>query len=307
MNKTRVLVLGATGYVGRHIVQALAGTDWAEPIAASRRGPLPLDATDASALASALRQADAVVNAMTASAQDMIANAQALRTALSDRPGLEPIRLVHFSSMAAYGSAQGLVDEERPLLGDLGPYSAAKAETERLLRDCGAQAVMLRPGCIYGGGSPQWSVRIARLLRAHRIGDLGAAGDGYSNLVHVRDVVQAVTAALRLPEAAGQAYNLSMAQAPTWNEYFIAYARALGATPVSRIGARRLKLEAKALAPALKIAEIAGRKLGLTDLPPPISPSLLRTWQQDIRLSPDKAQRELGLRWTPWLEALDQG
>jgi len=299
-NKMRVLVLGATGYVGRHIVQALAATDWAEPIAASRRGAVALDATDTTALVPALRQADAIVNAMASSPQDMIANAQALRAALAGTP----MRLVHFSSMAAYGNVEGPIDEDQPLLGDLGPYSAAKAQAEHILRDC-AQAVMLRPGCIYGRGSPQWSTRIARLLRAHRIGDLGAAGDGCSNLVHVDDVAQAVLAALLRPQAGGQAYNLSMAQAPTWNEYFIAYARALGATPVSRIGARQLRLETKALAPALKVAEIAGRKIGLArHLPPPIPPSLLRLWQQDIRLTSAKAQRELGLQWTSWPDAL---
>lgn len=299
-NKMRVLVLGATGYVGRHIVQALAATDWAEPIAASRRGAVALDATDTTALVPALRQADAIVNAMASSPQDMIANAQALRAALAGTP----MRLVHFSSMAAYGNVEGPIDEDQPLLGDLGPYSAAKAQAEHILRDC-AQAVMLRPGCIYGRGSPQWSTRIARLLRAHRIGDLGAAGDGCSNLVHVDDVAQAVLAALLRPQAGGQAYNLSMAQAPTWNEYFIAYARALGATPVSRIGARQLRLETKALAPALKVAEIAGRKIDLArHLPPPIPPSLLRLWQQDIRLTSAKAQRELGLQWTSWPDAL---
>jgi nucleoside-diphosphate-sugar epimerase len=299
-NKMRVLVLGATGYVGRHLAQALAATDWAEPIAASRRGAVALDATDTTALIPALQRADAVVNAMAGSPRDMIANAQALRAALAGKP----MRLVHFSSMAAYGNVEGAIDEGQPLLGDLGPYSAAKAQTENILRDC-AEAVMLRPGCVYGDGSPQWSARIARLLRAHRIGDLGAAGDGCSNLVHVNDVAQAVLAALQQPQAVGQAYNLAMAQAPTWNEYFIAYARALGATPVSRIGARQLKLETKALAPALKIAEIAGRKIGLAwRLPPPLPPSLLRLWQQDIRLSSDKARRDLGLRWTPWLDAL---
>ncbi|HEX7748506.1 MAG TPA: NAD-dependent epimerase/dehydratase family protein [Bordetella sp.] len=299
-NKMRVLVLGATGYVGRHIVQTLAATDWAEPIAASRHGAVALDATDTTALIPALQRADAIVNAMAASPQDMIANAQALRAALASKP----MRLVHFSSMAAYGNVEGSIGEDQPLLGDLGPYSAAKAQTEHILRDC-AETVTLRPGCVYGDGSPQWSARIARLLRAHRIGDLGAAGDGCSNLVHVDDVARAVLAALQRPQAGGQAYNLSMTQAPTWNEYFIAYARALGATPVSRIGARQLKLEAKVLAPALKIAEIAGRRIGLArSLPPPISPSLLRLWRQDIRLSSAKAGRDLGLQWTPWLDAL---
>ena len=106
-NKMRVLVLGATGYVGRHIVQTLAATDWAEPIAASRHGAVALDATDTTALIPALQRADAIVNAMAASPQDMIANAQAL-TDGDDGParGAAPIRrLTAQPSPASQGKA----------------------------------------------------------------------------------------------------------------------------------------------------------------------------------------------------------
>lgn len=304
-SKMRVLVLGAKGYVGARVVAALAASDWATPIATTRRTPAPgerqLDATDAVALQLAFKEVDAVVNCVAASPEAMIAGAHALRVAQDTRPN-GPLPLVHFSSMAVYGSATGVVREDSPLLDDLGGYGHGKIRAEALLtgQPC---VVTLRPGCIYGPASPQWSERIANLLRAGRIGDLGAIGQHCSNLVHIDDVVAAVLAALRSPQASGQAYNLVMADAPSWNEYFAAYAEALGLGPLKSISPSRLKLESLVAAPMLKIAEIAGRKIGLRDLPPPIPPSLRKLWAQDIRLVSDKARSDLGTSWTP----LDQG
>lgn len=301
--KARILVTGATGFVGRRIVQALAASDWAEPVAASRhagKGLRQIDPLDAGSLGAALADADGLVNGMAGEPAAIVANARALRAALDARA--TPMPVVHFSSMAVYGAATGRVDENAAL-DAVSPYGLAKTEAEQWLAPL-QSVTILRPGCIYGRGSPQWSVRIAHLLRTRRLGDLGAAGDGCSNLVHIDDVVCAVLAALRTPSAGGRAYNLAMADAPRWNEYFVAYARALGATPVGRIGARRLKFETRVLAPALKIAEIAARKLGVRNLPPPLPPSLARLWQQDIRLDARRAEQMFGLAWTPWRAAL---
>ena len=35
--KQRIVVLGAGGFIGRHIVSALAASDWAAPVAAAHR------------------------------------------------------------------------------------------------------------------------------------------------------------------------------------------------------------------------------------------------------------------------------
>ena len=107
-------------------------------------------------------------------------------------------RIIHLSTMSVYGSPTGLVDETAPLRGDLGPYSAAKVAAEATAAAY-PHAVMLRPGCVFGPGSEQWSIRIARLLLERRLGDLGAAGDGFCNLVHVGDVVMAILRASRKP------------------------------------------------------------------------------------------------------------
>lgn len=310
----RILLLGASGFVGRHVLRALSASGDLVPVVACHRAPLAvdsavrqlqLDARDEVAIAGALADVDGVVNCVAGSADTIARSGRALFAATATAP-LRP-RVVHLSSMAVYGSQTGDVTENAAMRGDAGAYSAAKAEVERMAAG-NPNVVILRPGCIYGPGSSQWSVRIARLLLAHRIGDLGCAGDGFSNLVYVDDVIAAIIAALRTGGAGGQTYNLAAQPRVRWNEYFTAFAKALGAVPLSRITRRSLQLETRLLAPGLKVAGIvAGRlRLGSSLLPEPIPPSLARLWTQEIHLDSSRAERELGVAWTPLARGLDE-
>jgi nucleoside-diphosphate-sugar epimerase len=310
----RVLVLGADGFIGSHLIGALAASDWATPIAAGRRpraassgtavARLQFDATDQGALEHALQGVDAVVNCISGGGETIAASAHALLAAAARQPRLP--RVVHLSSMAVYGAASGVVSESAPLAGQ-DPYALAKIAAES---DCGrySEAVVLRPGIVYGPRSRQWTERVGRWLVQRRVGDLGAAGDGCCNLVYVDDVIVAISQCLRQPGVAGLAFNLAMAQPPTWNDYFIAFARQLDAVPVARVGRRRLKLEARLLAPPLKIAEILLGKAHLRSirLPEPIPPSLLRLWRQDLRLDVTHAEQQLQLRWTALAVGLER-
>lgn len=284
----RVLVLGANGFLGRRLVAALAASGWAEPVAGVRQGEgtgrIVLDATDPAHVASAAAAVDAVVNCVSGSDDTIVAGARALFAGPN-------VRIVHLSSMAVYGDASGAVTEEAPLAGQ-GGYAGAKVAAEHLAQARGG-VTLLRPGCIYGGGSPQWSRRIADLLHSRRIGDLGADGDGCSNVVHVDDVIAAILALLRDSSRDGVTLNLAMPNAPDWNEYFLAFALALGAVPIVSIPGWRVKLETLAAIP-LKVAERA--KL---PVPPSIPPSLARLWRQDIRLDTRQMQAALPeVRWT---------
>jgi nucleoside-diphosphate-sugar epimerase len=216
-------------------------------------------------------------------------------------------RIVHLSTMSVYGSAVGLVDETAQLLGDLGPYSAAKVAAEAM-SSVYPHTVILRPGCVFGPGSEQWTTRIARLLLGHRLGDLGAAGDGYCNLMPIADVVMAILRALEDPGVEGRIYNLSTPDPPTWNDFLVKYATALRAVPVRRISRRRLRIETKLLAPPLKVAEIIARacKLNARIVPYPIPPSLIRLMGQEIRLDTRRAEAELDLRARDIDQTLDE-
>jgi 2-alkyl-3-oxoalkanoate reductase len=312
--KQRVLVLGASGFIGSRIVKALAASDWATPISASRRtlgtgvsagesAGVQLDATDPQRLQSAMDGVTGVVNCVSGSNDTIVNGARALfSVAANMKP---PPRIVHLSSMAVYGAAVGEVDESTLPVAGLSPYGAAKLEAEKLINP-DSSVVVFRPGIVYGPQSVQWSGRMAQLLRMHRLGDLGSSGDGYCNLVYIDDVVQAILIALRLPNIEGKVFNLSLPDPPTWNEYFGRFAEALGAVPLARITKRRLQIESKLLAPLQKIAELVLRRLAprlTAALPQAIPPSLIRLFEQEIKMKVDRVERALGLRWTP----LDQG
>ncbi len=308
----RVLVLGAGGYVGLRLLDRLSLCSDLHATGSGRRLPAAatgefkiLDATDATALKRELAETDAVVNCVSGSPAAIADGAKALRDAVLALPGAKP-RVVHMSSMAVYGPAEGEVKEDYPQIrGDARHYGGAKVLAEQYLAEL-EDVVFFRPGCIYGKGSPQWTERMCRLLRAGRIGDLGANGDGCSNLVFIDDVLDAIVAAVRATRLEHQAYNLAMPQAPSWNAYFEQMAYRIGAVPLKRIGSRRLKLETRLLAPALHVAGKLGRRAGWRNLPAPIPPSLLRLWRQDIRLDAERASQSLQLRWTTLEEGLRQ-
>ncbi|MGI4978400.1 MAG: NAD-dependent epimerase/dehydratase family protein [Janthinobacterium lividum] len=310
----RVVVLGASGFLGSRVLAALAASGWAAPVAVSRNpfraAPAPdadapppterlaCDAASAPDLLRLLAAADAVVNCTAGAPSATLAVARALAQAPAT------CRIVHVSSMAVYGDAHGLVGEDTPLPGDLGGYAGGKVAAERALSPH-AGAVMLRPGCVFGPGSGQWTARIARLLHARRLGDLGAAGDGACNLAPVADVVAAVLAALHRPVAGG-AFNLALPDPPSWNAFLTRYAVALGAVPVARIPARRLRLESRLAVPlhaASLVLRRAAPRLGAR-VPDALTPSLLALMRQDITLDHRRTDARLGIRRTSLDEAL---
>ncbi len=311
----KVLVLGGSGYVGSRLCTLLRDSGWATPVCGSSRSAVAgvesvrVDTRDAAAVRQALQGIDAVVNCVAGNASAIGEGARVL-TEAALAAGCR--RLVHLSSMAVYGPVEGRVDESVANDGSLGWYGQAKCEAETHMAAFGAQggsAVVLRPGCVAGPGSDLWVARIGRLLQARRLGDLGVAGDGWSNLVHVDDVCQAVLAALRADAAPGvRTYNLAAPDSPRWNEYFVDLALAIGATPVRRLSAMQLRLDSMLAGPPLKVAELLAKKL-LGDaraVPVPLPPNLLGLWERHLQLDSSRATRELGLQWTPYAATLQQ-
>ena len=310
-----VLVLGATGYVGSRLLAMLRDTDWAKPIGASSRargdGQLRLDTRDGAALAEALRGMDAVINCVAGDAASIGLGARMLAQAAA---AANCPRVIHLSTMSVYGDREGRTEETSEPGPLLGWYDQAKRDAEQALMGYagkGGMVSILRPGCVWGPGSELWVGRVGRWLRSGRLGDLGELGDGWSNLVHLDDVCVACIRALQLPMLQGEtrAYNLAAPDSPRWNEFFIDMALAIGATPVRRLAARRLAIDARVAGPVLHVARKLLQRVGSRAahvVPEPITPGLVGLWRRQLRLDPRAASRELMIDWTPYPVALSE-
>ncbi len=288
----KVLILGGSGYIGRHLAHHLAAAGL-RPLAASRHdAPLRLDACDGAALTEALRRCDAVVNAVAGSAHAIAEGARVLARAVQQAGG---VPVVHLSSLAVHewdddgdGPAWAITPHARYVHAK----RAAEAHLAALART-GTPVAVLRPGCVWGPGSPLWVNRIADLLAAGRLGDLGPAGDGWTQGVHVRDLCEAVLRLLRPargrsvlhghpqaretretlevrethaaerkppgPVEALRVFDLAAPDSPRWNRYLRDLALAIGATPLRRIPPWQLALDAWVAGPPLYMAQRLAR------------------------------------------------
>jgi hypothetical protein len=126
--------------------------------------------------------------------------------------------------------------------------------------------------------------------------------------VAVDDVCAAAVAALRIDTAPGlpRVFNLAAPDSPRWNDYFVDLALAIGATPVARLSARRVKLDARLLGPPLKVAEILLKKAGRATqaVPDALPPGLLGVFERHLHLRGELAARELQVAYTPYERVL---
>lgn len=309
----RVLVLGAGGFIGQHLMQALSACPGIDVVGTSGHpaaGMRALDACDAQAIGQALQGCDALVNLVTGRTSVIEGNARALAQALgahAQRAG-RALPLVHMSSMAVYEGCDGQVDETTALPPVTRWYARAKQASEVTTAQLAAQGhpvTVLRPGCVWGPGSRLWVARVAQWLQAGRLGDLGSWGDGWTHGVHVNDVCEATRRILLDPPAAGhwQCLNLAAPDSPRWNTWFADLALAIGATPLRRLSPARLILQAYATGPALVLAR---RLQPHGHWPEPMSPHLLALWRSPLQMRAQRACDLLGARWTPYRVSLTQ-
>lgn len=250
----RILVIGGTTFIGRHLVAQLAKLGHevtvlhrrAEHEFGKKVANLQADRNDLPQVERALagKKFDAVFD----NAYDWERGTPATAVEGLGRLVCDQVkRYVFMSSVAAYGD--GLNHHEGDALAsDDWPdrYARQKAQSERALfrlhQRYGLQAVTLRPPFIYGPGNPFYREQFFwDRLRDKRALVLPGDGRRLMQFLYVKDLVTAMIEALNTPAAVGHAFNVANPRAMTQAEVLDAFANAAGKeTKVVRIPRERI-------------------------------------------------------------------
>jgi UDP-glucuronate 4-epimerase len=119
-------------------------------------------------------------------------------------------RFVLVSSSSVYGNAPELPTSEHAETAPLNPYAASKVAAERVVREHGADAVIVRPFTVYGPGQrPEMAfARWIDCLASERPLPWYAPPGTARDFTYVDDAVAGILAALERGRA-GEAYNVS--------------------------------------------------------------------------------------------------
>ncbi|WP_039020069.1 NAD-dependent epimerase/dehydratase family protein [Halocynthiibacter namhaensis] len=307
----RVLVTGATGFLGGAVSAHLAATGY--DVLAIGRNELRLDAlrkqgincaeidlaSPTNASIDRIGRADAFIHCAALSAPwgrhsafhraNILGTENALK--IAETSGVQ--RFINISSPTIYFDFcdQENVTETHPLPKPVNAYAATKAEAERrVLAHQTVHPINLRPRGIYGAND---TALLPRLLAAAKRGPLPSlhGGNAAIDLTHVSDVVSAIEAALVAgPEVEGHSFNISSGEQTLVRDIVeLAAARA----DVS------VTWRSVPLCPALAVARIsdAVSKLHPNGSEPRITPYALGLFAYRQSLNIDKAKHQLD--WSP--------
>jgi UDP-glucose 4-epimerase len=303
--KRSALVTGAGGAIGSALVRRLLERDYRVRalVRESGAGLLPQgvevfrgDITDCQLIRQAVASVDLVFHlaaklhinnpAPRLKEEYFRVNVEGTRCLARAAQAAKVERLIFFSSISVYGSSRPgqLFDEETPPAPD-SLYAETKIEGEKIVLSELASSV-LRVAAVYG---PNMKGNYPRLVEAIRRKRLALIGDGRNRrtLVHETDVCDAAIAAGEHPESVGQIFNVTDGSVHTMREIIEAIAYALEQrAPRLRLPARPVRLAAGLLEDGLRVA---GKKS-------PIGRATIDKLTEDIAVSGDKIQRQLGFR-----------
>ncbi len=302
----RILVTGASGFIGRALVAHLARCGH-EVLAVSRAAVaadgvpsarVP-DYTDVARLTELLRGHDTVIHLAALAHRQLSGDAKAVAAAFASNVASTRAmamasaaagarRFILISSIGVNGprtDARPFTEEDAPQPAE--PYAFSKLQCELVLRDVIGQHpsmdfVIIRPPLVYGPNAPGNFGRLLRAVARRTLFPLGGVTNQRS-FVGLDNLLSLIELCTRHPDARNQVYLASDGEDVSTAEFIRRIGQALG-TP-----ARLLNIPL----PLIRVpARLAGRGAQIERL------------VASLQVDSGKARRQLG--WTPPL-SLDEG
>jgi nucleoside-diphosphate-sugar epimerase len=267
----RAAVTGATGFVGRHLVEALRergdevrclarAAPAAAPLAGLGCAVVSGDLDDEHALRRLADGVDVVfhvagVVAAWSEAEYLRVNRDGVARVAAAARDSGAGRVLLVSSLAASGPTRpgAPLDDDAPPR-PVSAYGRSKLAGERALRDSGMSWTIVRPAAVYGPRDRQ----LLRLFRTARFGVLPVLGGGRQelSLIHGHDLALALIAAAASDATLGRAYHAAHPEPVSQRGLNAAVGRALGRET------RSLPLPAALVTPLLALNGAVARATG---------------------------------------------
>lgn len=241
---SRILVTGATGFLGRRVCECLRGT---RPVRATARrigvdGPwqeaVTADLAD-DVPASLVAGVDAVIH--------LAATAHRHHLRLDDDAAFAPLNVEGTRRLCAAASAAGVrrvvlassvsvfADGDAAVPEDAAPapssaYGRSKLAAEEIVRAGCAEPVVLRFPLLYGPGMPGNLARMVQAIEARRFPPVPRV-DNRRSMLHVDDAAAALVLAATIPGAAGRVYTVTDGRAYATHQVAAWVRAALGRGP----------------------------------------------------------------------------
>lgn len=305
-----ILVTGATGFVGSHVVEHSLTTDayvraFVRPTSNAsllERWNVPIirgDFDDTETLEKAVQDVTVIVHCA-AKVGDWGRVAEYRRANVD---GLERLvetartngvlkRFVHMSSLGVYPARDHFGTDETisPSANGYDGYTLTKAQAEQMVNEAITRhkfpAVILRPGFIYGPRDRTIFPKLLDSLHKGYFTYLGAS-DKLLNNTYVGNLVQAIFLAVERDDAIGKTFNIRDGRLVDRKEFITGVCEQIG----FRVPKRTLPLEIAR--PLTRMMEGISRLIGKKEAPL-LSQARIKFLALNLDFSIEKARRELG-------------
>lgn len=227
---TRILITGASGFLGRRIVARcreigliVRSTGRSRENVAELDDYRAADLSDVQQVQPLLDRVDVVIHAAglahqfrrrdSSAAEFERCNVQATANLMNAAAAAQVKHVVLVSSVAVYGASGGAFCDEKTTCRPASPYAQSKLRAEQqaieIAREFSTRLTILRPATLYGEGDPGNVGRLMRLIERRRFVWIGR-GTNRKSLVHVDDAAAAcVRAAVTKSGASVSVYNIA--------------------------------------------------------------------------------------------------